>query len=93
MVLLLLDALLQDECRQVAQGATFLIAAFDDCLEGGVGDGNRDPFRRFGEQLHSVVVEGRHLLVCVAYPAWHIAPPAVINLIGTAGASLFTDCI
>lgn len=45
MVLLLLDPLLQDERCQVAQGSTLLIAAFDDCLEGGVGDGNRDPFR------------------------------------------------
>lgn len=57
MVLLLLDALFQDVRCQVAQGSTFLIAAFDDCLEGGVGDSNRNPLWRFGEQLHSVVVE------------------------------------
>jgi hypothetical protein len=39
------DALLQDESGKVAQGSPLLVAPLNKHLEGGVSEGNRDPFR------------------------------------------------
>jgi len=44
MLLLLLDALLKDECRKVAQGSPFLVAALNNRLKSGVRDCDRDSF-------------------------------------------------
>lgn len=70
-VLLVLETLLQDECRQIAQGSSFLVTALNNRLKGRVRDSNRDSFGRaicktmplvLGDAHKSFVEREKHML-------------------------------
>ena len=62
-VLLVLETLLQDECRPIAQGSSFLVTALNNRLKGRVRDSNRDSFGRAICKTMPLVLGGAHKLI------------------------------
>ena len=60
MLALLADPAFQDECCQIAQGATFRIAAFSNRLIGGVGDGDAESLGCFADGFPCIILVSKH---------------------------------